>query len=688
MNYATIKNCDIKATETPIKIDEKGTTKQTFAFEGVNNLRKTVDELSLSQYAVLKGANVGTYYGTLQSMVEKAETDQTVQLLSDITLDATGYEMATCDGYPSFVHVEGKAITVDLNGKTIAADVDADDVSNFVIGVFSTDNGGELTLVDNSAERTGTVELDAAEGKVYSLLCNYEDGCKITINGGTYKANKVRDCLVYSGGKTDAIVTVNGGNFTLGNVGAGENGKPWIFNVLGAGDHHVLVNGGTFNADINRQHWSNEVYVAKECYTVANTDGTYTVKEGAVAYVNEGMLTGPYFVRKNVGYATLGEAFAAADDDETVTLLKDITLDETLVVAADKDSITLDLAGKTINAGWNDETAQKHIYAIDNKGNLVIKGNGTINARGIYNYGELTLNGATINAIDANGGYAVQSKNGAKFTMEAGTIATTNEDGDAPGSGYDATTVRVDEGAEFIMNGGEIKNISNYTFAIENYGTTTVKNGKVSSIHSTLANHGTMTIDGGEFTCNGLEGITAQVIWATDGSTTTINGGTFDGKDNYNGFNVNASAGAEVIITGGNFLKSHSGSLYGDGNIEVSGGFFYEAVPEKYCATDYRSVEVGDGRYTVERCVFEIVDGEVTEFSNDKDIEDVTITYKRTFSNVGAWQTLYVPFEIPVSEFTYFDPSTAKYVTINVPSKNIKVAKNCRFCGSFFIPIF
>lgn len=32
-------------------------------------------------------------------------------------------------------------------------------------------------------------------------------------------------------------------------------------------------------------------------------------------------------------------------------------------------------------------------------------------------------------------------------------------------------------------------------------------------------------------------------------------------------------------------------------------------------------------------------------------------------------------YEIPVSEFTYFDPSTAKYVTINVPSRNIKVAK-------------
>ena len=32
-------------------------------------------------------------------------------------------------------------------------------------------------------------------------------------------------------------------------------------------------------------------------------------------------------------------------------------------------------------------------------------------------------------------------------------------------------------------------------------------------------------------------------------------------------------------------------------------------------------------------------------------------------------------YEIPASEFTYFDPATAKYVTVSVPGKNIKVGK-------------
>ena len=101
-----------------------------------------------------------------------------------------------------------------------------------------------------------------------------------------------------------------------------------------------------------------------------------------------------------------------------------------------------------------------------------------------------------------------------------------------------------------------INNICDFTFALDNYGTTTVKGGEFTSIHTTAANYGTLTIDGGSFTINGLDGVTAHALWA-DAGTTTINGGTFDGKDNYNGFNVNASAGAVVNITGGKFLPVH-----------------------------------------------------------------------------------------------------------------------------------
>ena len=269
------------------------------------------------------------------------------------------------------------------------------------------------------------------------------------------------------------------------------------------------------------------------------------------------------------------------------------------IVIAENKTLVLDLNGFKITTPWEDEAAQKHYYAFKNHGSLTIqdsKGNGQIIARGIFNYGTMTLKSGTINACDGNGGYGVRNYEGATFVMNGGSIVTSNEDGDIPGEGYDASPVRVDEGATATFYGGTINNISNFTVAIDNYGETTINGGTFTTIHTTIANSATMTINGGSFTCNGLEGVTAHAFWAAAG-TATINGGTFNGKDNYNGFNVCASKGATVNIKGGEFLPVHSGSLYGEGTINVMGGEFFDD-PSKFVNDDY-TVEANDGKYTV-----------------------------------------------------------------------------------------
>ena len=296
-------------------------------------------------------------------------------------------------------------------------------------------------------------------------------------------------------------------------------------------------------------------------------------------------------------YETLEAAIAAAQTGETVTVLANVELAETLTIAAGKN-FTLDLNGKAINAGFQQNSTDKHIYAFDNKGSLTLA-NGTINARGIFNYGTLTVNAnATINSIDANGGYGVDNYG----TLNVyGTIATTNEDGDAPESGkYDATPVKNEANATAnVFNGSVIANVSNFTYGIENNGTLNITGGTISSKHSTIGNYGAMTVEGGTIICDGYEGVSSQVIVAWNGSTTNIKGGTFDGKDNNNGFNVDAEAGAKVYISGGNFLSCYSGSLYGAGTIEVSGGKFFDAVPENRCAAGYIPTQFTDGTYGV-----------------------------------------------------------------------------------------
>ena len=655
----TIKDCTMENVSTVIN-HSNGTNTITCTALGVNDFG--TDEIS--EYAVIKGATITdtTYYGSVKGMVETAVTGQTVKLLSDIELDATGYEMASCDGYPSFVHVEGKAITVDLNGKTIKANVDTDDVSNFVIGVFSTDNGGELTLVDNSTEGTGTVKLEAAQGKAYSLLCNYEDGCKMTINGGTYKATKVIDCLVYSGGTTDALVTVNDGNFTLDNLGQdpnpsnAANGKPWIFNVYGAGDHYVLVNGGTFNADINRQHWSNEVYVAKECYTVANTDGTYTVNEGAVAYVNEGMLTGPYPVRKDVGYATLGEAFAAADDGDTVTLLKDIKYDmetvsvngeyvDGLVYTGDK-SFTVDFAGHTVteNGEINDyliylkNTGEKDNEITFKNGTITINSESTATAWAAITVGsgssthKTTLNLDSMEVINGNPNAAnnqvIRSRNGAIVNLNKGTTVTSN--GTSYGVVAETTaTVNINDGAKVVhTNSGTTGGNLVYT-AVSGNGVINIYDGAVIEsdnygIHNMTSGNAVINIYGGTITAP------VAVHAATNGgadetATVNITGGTINGV-------MEVANSASSII--------------------VSGGVFDRPVKEEFCAEGYAPCDNADGTYGVYYAVIDevnFVDGQFTAHDQSRNMTVGKLTYERN-GIPTTWTTFYVPFEVPVSQ--------------------------------------
>ena len=387
----------------------------------------------------------------------------------------------------------------------------------------------------------------------------------------------------------------------------------FILNVYEDAAGQNLIKSNNFNTDIavNRNYLT----------TIEGnilTDGNNVKVDVTDAFENwQNPNNKPYYNEiVEVGNATdLQEAINESTENTTIVLGGNIDLGDlfgvtraaaTLPIVIPEDKVVaLDLNGFNLTTPFVTGSTTNHAYAFENHGNLTIqdsKGNGQIIARGIFNYGTMTLKSGTINACDGNGGYGVRNYERAEFIMNGGSIVTSYEDGDAPKAGYDATTLRVDEGATATINGGTIDNISNYTFAIDNYGTTTVKGGTITSIHSTVSSYGTMTINGGSFTCNGLEGTSAHALVVWNGSNTTINGGIFDGKDNYNGFNVCASAGAEVNIYGGEFKKVHSGSLYGEGTINVMGGTFFDD-PSARVVTGYKVAKNEEGNYTVTELV-------------------------------------------------------------------------------------
>ena len=514
-------------------------------------------------------AQVGsTKYETFAEAIAAAQTGETIVLLADVTL-------------ANAIDITGK--TLDLNGKTVKADIIGTVKTNGGLWITSTGHkmlgsGADIYATENATVINSANEVNIVSGAITLAATEWWtlQGQNLTIaENATFTIPATSKFNVMNG----TTVTVKGA--------AINNGTLVIYGT-------AIVNGtftatGTVeladvNATLKAQAGLNVITNIAD-HKVVYADGMYKVV--AKVYVAQVGST---------KYEILSEAVNAAQSGQTITVLKDITLAETLTIAAEKN-FTIDLNGKAINAGFQQKSTDKHIYAFDNKGTLTLA-NGTINARGIYNYGTLTVNAnATINSIDANGGYGV----GNYGTLNVyGTIATTTEDNDAPTTGnYDATPIVNEVGATInVYEGSKITNVSNFTYALINNGTALIKGGTITSAHTAVGNSGTMTIEGGSFVCDGAEGVTSHAFIAEAG-TTTIKGGNFDGKDNYNGFNVCASEGATVKIEGGNFLSCHSGSLYGNGTIEVSGGKFFDAVPENRCAAGYIPTQFADGTYGV-----------------------------------------------------------------------------------------
>lgn len=86
--------------------------------------------------------------------------------------------------------------------------------------------------------------------------------------------------------------------------------------------------------------------------------------------------------------------------------------------------------------------------------------------------------------------------------------------------------------------------------------------------------------------------------------------------------------------------------------IAISSGTFTAEIRPEWCAEYYAPVQNTDGTWTVDyRYIDEltIVDNDYTNFENKHEMTVGKLTYKRTIPNAGVWQSMYVPFEIPVS---------------------------------------
>lgn len=288
-------------------------------------------------------------------------------------------------------------------------DVIIDATDSASIWYLASNNNGSFTA-------KGNTQLIAGEGQVafdvyYNLGGGYPDG--VTVNFGEDFAGKVVGKVEYG----VAVATENWQSKTQLNIQNGEFDISIAPSGTSAADANINISGGTFSqiADYN--------YYADGYVWSDNGDGTYGVQQG-----------GPYLAAiGTVGYESLADAIAAAQDGETVTLIADITLSERIYVYND---IILDLDGHTLTIGSG--LGSICAIAVDSNGTdvgrLVIDGNGVIDAQ---NADDLTVPVGAWNA-------------GTEVVMQSGKIIVN--------TGKESCLYSY-RGGKVIINGGILENI-------------------------------------------------------------------------------------------------------------------------------------------------------------------------------------------------------------------------------------
>ena len=306
-------------------------------------------------------------------------------------------------------------------------------------------------------------------------------------------------------------------------------------------------------------------------------------------------------------YKTFQEALDAADG-QTITIVKDVTLDSPLVVAQG-NNVDIDLGGNTLS-GVATSAAASSLFTVRSGGDLTIS-NGTVSFAAttpdtqwggegqppypgyanntISNSGTLTIENAVLENRTSKGGasYVIDNYSGAKLTINEGSVIT-QSGGDIAIRMFNGGSGAVD----VTINGGTITGHRAVWI-------------QLASTDTAVAPVMNLTVTGGTLTSSdtAYQQAVYSYSYGNDMKNVTINvsGGTFNGDIALTG-GSNKTNIETLNISGGTFNGPWSFYSYGDFDksletIKVSGGTYLED-PTDYLATGYVAVQA-DGKWVV-----------------------------------------------------------------------------------------
>ena len=521
--------------------------------------------------------------------VMSGDTTATIKVPNrkNATLDLNGKTLTNKTGEHTIIVENGATLTITGNGIV-------DNVSHGKAAVY---NEGTVTLAGGTFKRSvekGTYSPYSGNGNSWYTIANYgtmEINTGVTVkNAGGYSSmirngsdRVTANCYLtikggnFTGGvntvKNDSfgVLTINGGNFsntvqyvimnwnkaeiTAGTFQTLDTASAVLFTSAYGGDANTVgkltISGGEFKHASDTQEMIVDHYDASNSGTAAVTGGKFDAdisKYISTDYVQSADGTVEKLGETNavakVGgtyYKTLADAVAAAQDGDTITLLKDAELTSTLNLAK---NITIDGQGKyTIKA------ANSFTVGSDNKtycvlyvsGEVTLKDvtvNGNEKCRVIFcDKGKLTIDGATItNGKAPNFIGGVYMTSSASFEMKSGSI-TGNKN------------AKVYQNDEYLQYSSDLWIGANANGALTAINGGTIGNVFVNANAWSASNPGSFTMNGGTVTNLYVEHD------ANYGATFKYNDGTIEhlylSKENGNGQSIEVTPVKGVIYNGG-----------------------------------------------------------------------------------------------------------------------------------------
>lgn len=332
----------------------------------------------------------------------------------------------------------------------------------------------------------------------------------------------------------------------------------------------------------------------------ASATGSSEKTESSVALVNE------------TYYDDLNEAFRSAEDEDTITLVNNVTLNKKIIVGK---TLTLDLKEYTIQASPSlvDNCLFKVNSLTDSSGDFTIQGNGTIDAStggsSVYSAILIESDRAVVNitsgtiigkyrGVEVQKGTANISGGTVQYTTDMDTSSAVYISGQSSSAEISGNAQIVGKNAAVRVYGGEL-NVKDSATLEGNFGVMLFNK---NSQNSDEVPHASFTMSGGTITATSGFALSGNNLQSAQCSA-KITGGKLEQTSGetciYWPMEGNLTIGGTAVVEGGSAIEAKMGTIEIQGNAQLIGNGKYldEEPPHGYSQADGSAILVSAQMY-------------------------------------------------------------------------------------------